>query len=271
MDSSAPPDVFVPTVTVPIGTHSHLFDNLAPMNTYFFYITALDKGQPAFLGDVLESTPSSILSGFPTASTAAPTAPSNLGAVSIATNSITWQWIDNADSEDGFYIYASTGGLVGSAASSPGSGAAVQFVEANLIPGAAYARTVTAFNAYAQSLPSGATSRYTLPNPPVGTAVASAFISSVAISWNANQNDPSALYEIQRTSSASFGQVDFSTMAAGTIFMDTGLAGSATYYYRIRAQNGEGVQSAFDGTVSTRTLPSRVLALRRRRPTAKSL
>ena len=65
-DSVAPADVFVPTVTVPAGTNSYAFANLNGQNTYYFYITAIDKGLPRYLGNALESARSAVVGIMPT-------------------------------------------------------------------------------------------------------------------------------------------------------------------------------------------------------------
>lgn len=257
-DTSAPQNIFVPTVTVPAGTTFYAFNNLVKDNTYYFYVTVLDKGQPQFLGNILESSPSSVVSGYPPPVNT----PSNLGAVSIGTNTITWQWTDNANNEDRFDLFSDTGGFVGTAAASAGTGGTVQFVESNLTPNASYARYVMAFNGVAPSLASNTTARYTLANAPTGTAFTAVFSSSVVLNWSANSNDPATVYTVQRTSaSAGFGQVDFQTEVAGLTFTDTGLSGSTTYFYRVYAQNGEGVVTAFDNTASTRTQTSPITGL----------
>ncbi len=256
MDSTSPGDVYIPTVTVPVGTNNYTFTNLVAQNTYFFYVTALDKGQPAFLGNVLESTPSSTVNAFPTAIISSPTAPTNFGAVAIATNSITWQWLDNANNETGFRLYSSTGMLIATLGSSPGTGASAQYTETGLSPNVSYSRYVVAFEASLDSLPSGTTARFTLANPPSGTNFTAVFSSSVILNWTANNNSAGTVYNVQRSSDAAFVQIAFQTTVTALTFADANLFGNTTYFYRVRAENGEGTASGFDNVISTKTLQS---------------
>ncbi len=261
VDTWAPGDVFVPTVTVPLGTNNYNFTSLVPLNTYFFYVTALDKGQPTFLGNILESATSTIVSGYPTGVVSPPAAPSNLTGTSIATNTLTWQWQDNASNENGFTLYTSTRGLIATVGASTGAGLSVQYIETGLAPNVSYSRYVIASNASGNSLPSGTTTRYTLANPPTTTAFTSVQNSNITLSWSGNNNGAGTVYAVERSTTPGFVPIGLQSTVSGLAYSDTGLSGKTTYYYRVRAQNGENVPTSFDNAVSTLTPPTIVTGL----------
>ena len=108
-DTSAPADVFAASVTLPSGTTYFAFNNLVQNNTYFFYVTALDRGLPAFLGDVLESPPSAVVSAYPPASPAPPVV-LNLTATA-GDMQVTLDWDDSTDpTVAGYFLYRSLSG-----------------------------------------------------------------------------------------------------------------------------------------------------------------
>ena len=116
-----------------------------------------------------------------------------------------------------------------------------------------------------QSLYGGSTSSTTAPSAPSGLTAAAASASptsSIAMSWADNATNESG-YNVERSSDgASFSQR--AQLAAGaTSYVDTGLASSATYYYRVSAFNSAG-SSAYSNVASgvtqastpTTTVPS---------------
>ncbi|OGR86701.1 MAG: hypothetical protein A3A86_07870 [Elusimicrobia bacterium RIFCSPLOWO2_01_FULL_60_11] len=107
MDSQEPQDIFIPTVTAPSGTTFYAFNDLISDNTYYFYVTALDKGLPAFLGDVLESAPSSVVSAVPV-STIAPVSPIQGLMATPGDRQVALDWDDSTDpSVAGYFVYRS--------------------------------------------------------------------------------------------------------------------------------------------------------------------
>jgi len=80
--------------------------------TYYYHIVGVDQGvvsTPSFVGNALESVTFDTVTAR-----VAISSPSNLVALSVATNSVTWQWTDNSSAESGFRIYSSIRLPVGS-------------------------------------------------------------------------------------------------------------------------------------------------------------
>ncbi|MBI2119906.1 MAG: T9SS type A sorting domain-containing protein [Elusimicrobia bacterium] len=182
--------------------------------------------------------------------------PTNLVASSISTNSITWAWTDNNSSEDGFRIYSSTGGIMGSIGASLGIGT-TQFVENNnnLTPNTTYARYVKSFTGSEESLASNTTARYTLSNPVTGSSLANTHITSTTVSWAANNNPSGTPYQVQYSSYSAFTITSSSVTSLLSAILQN-IQANTTYYIRVRSQNNEGTYSDFDTTLTTMTLPS---------------
>jgi hypothetical protein len=201
-------------------------------------VTAIDKGLPSFLGNAVEGPASAVSTGTPTG--AIPNAPSALQAVSITSDTITWQWTDNATDENGFRLTSSTGGVIADLGASPGTGLTVQFTETNLAVNTLYTRTVKAYNLAGDSLSSNTTARYTLARPATGTALTAAFISSATLTWGANGNTGGTTYEIQISTNAGFVAAT-SRYVVGLSSALQSLSSHTSYYFRIRSLNGESV------------------------------
>src|SRR5439155_748541 len=122
--------------------------------------------------------------------------------------------LDRAFTETGFNIYSSSGGLVGTAAASPGTGSVVQWTETGLTPGAQYQRYAVAV-ANGESAPSNSASRYTLANPPYGLTTSTATGSSISLLWNANNNASGTRFLVERATAVAgpFGLVANITVA----------------------------------------------------------
>jgi len=178
--------------------------------------------------------------------------PSSFVGVSVTTETITWQWTDTSLIETGFRIYSSTGGIMGSTGSASGSGSTAQWTETSLTLNTSYQRYVVAFVGATESDPSNSASTYTLANPPSNLVNSTATTSSITLAWNANNNSSGTRYILEQGTSASgpFTQIaDITT----TTFVDTSLAEFTTYTYRLKARNGEGIDSS---TITFTTTPT---------------
>lgn len=241
-------------VIISTTSNSYLDTQVTNEVDYYYCVVGVDKGitsSPPFYGNALESITWSTVTAKPI-NINVPFSPSNLQPVFISPTAILWQWQDRSTNETGFRIYASTGGLVNEIASSTGSGSLVQFTETNLIPNIYFSRFVRAFNANGESLSSNTTARFTLSNPPANTALSNVQFTSATISWSSNSNSTQTIYEVQRSASPDFSQVNLATTTLNSL-STLNLSSNTTYYFRVRAQNGEGVFTVFDSTVTALT------------------
>ncbi|MBD3271324.1 MAG: hypothetical protein GF384_02150, partial [Elusimicrobia bacterium] len=181
-------------------------------------------------------------------------APTNHGAVVLGTDSMKWLWDDNSDNETGYRVYATTGGLI-SGNLDPDD---TYYIRTDLSANTSYQTYVVAFgdDTY-ESLASNTTKYYTLTNDPDGLSVVAVYKSSVTVEWNGNGG---SYYEVVTASDTDYSVgVDTITLTGeATTFFS--LDSYTTYYFKVRAFNGDDIATLFTGSISTRTLPSNVPA-----------
>ncbi|MBI4669642.1 MAG: fibronectin type III domain-containing protein [Elusimicrobia bacterium] len=173
-----------------------------------------------------------------------PSSPGSFGGSVLGTSSITWTWA-NVSYEDGFKVISSSdGNMSGNLAANN-----LSFTETNLSTNTAYTRRVMAFNIGGASSSTAAT-LYTLAAPPTGFAFVEVGVSSLTVSWGANDNSLGTSYRIDRWTAG--GSTTTMTITVTSATLD-GLFSSTTYYLTIRAVNGDGVSTPSGITLSTMT------------------
>ncbi len=93
----------------------------------------------------------------------------------------------------------------------------------------------------------------TAPAAPSGLSAAAASSSVIDLSWSDNSNDE-ASFNIERSLDGSSFSTLISVGADATSYSDTGLSADTTYWYRVNAENANGV-SAWSNTASATTPP----------------
>ncbi|MDI6641707.1 MAG: fibronectin type III domain-containing protein, partial [Elusimicrobiota bacterium] len=96
-------------------------------------------------------------------------------------------------------------------------------------------------------------STHTLCNVPTDAIFTAVYISSISVSWSANNNSDSTLYEVNWSSAANFAFTSSSFTYSLTHLL-TCLSPNVTYYCRIRAKNLDEVYSNYSSDISTSTL-----------------
>ncbi|MBI4669782.1 MAG: fibronectin type III domain-containing protein, partial [Elusimicrobia bacterium] len=227
----------LPTATTPYteitatSTIRYIDVNVLPDTTYYYAITAIDqagqKSPPTFWTLLI---------------------PAAIAGSAVSDTSILWQWPD-VEGESGYRIYSSTGG---SALIELSSGS-VYWLEKGLAVNAPYGRVLRAFDAQGEAQSSFVAQRHTLARPPMNLEVSSVTETRASLAWQENGNSTSTIYAVFRSPD---GQA-YSEVASGitvTTFTAAGLNHSTTYYFKVRAENGDGVTTSFTQVVSTRTL-----------------
>jgi len=205
---------------------------LASGTTYYYKVSAVDNSNQ-------ESALSSAISI---------NAFTGLLGQAISTTSILWQWNSIASAES-YRIYASTGGAM-LAQLSPST---TMYLETNLTPNTQYNRVYRSVVSGNELSSSGASAIYTLANIPAALSVASVSASSAQLQWDSNSNPQGTIYKVQYSSnSVSFEELA-ANITAGSVTVNS-LSDLTTYYFKVRAKNGDDIASGFSNTVSTRTL-----------------
>lgn len=191
------------------------------------------------------------------ASPSRPMAPSALAVRGRTANSITLQWQDMSDNEDGFRIEYRAG--LGTWLTGPLVGAGItSAMVSNLAPGTTYEFRAAATNGPLISTKTSVISAKTLDSPampagePYNLRVGRAFHDRIVLEWQDNALNETA-FNIYR----SLVPTELGTLLSAPVnsvsFTDTGLTANTLYYYRIQAVNGA-VAGDLSAQISRRTL-----------------
>jgi len=212
---------------------------LAELTTYYFRVRALSLENIATAWDVVVSTKTK---------QTPPAAPTGLSVSGRTTSSISWSWTDNATNELGYRVRRSSDNTD---LSGPLPANSASWTQPGLSPNEFQSVYVEAYRDQSQA-DSNATSAYASANPPTATAVAAVYYTSATVSWSDGGNPPGTVYRAE-TSPAN---VAYTELYAGTALFAAAvsLPEYATVFFRVRAENGDGIVTAYDAVVSTTTL-----------------
>jgi hypothetical protein len=176
-----------------------------------------------------------------------PPAPSAFAGTAQSTSSILWTWNDNASNETGYRVMSGASNLSGDLA----AGTSL-WLQTGLGVGASTGPlSAQAFNSTGTAN-SGTASRYTLANAPGTPSASGVFTTSATISWAANGNPGSVVYQLERSTGGAYAII---MSSAAVSFLDTTLTPSVTHYYRALALNGDSVATVYTATGSAVALP----------------
>ena len=222
-------------------TTSYRDSGLKGFTTYNYTVIALDS-------EGLESGPSAPAQAT-TLDATPPTMPSNLAATATGTTTIGLTWAASADPETGVASY-----LVFRNGSQIGSTSQTTYQDTGLGPSTTYVYRVRAVNGDGlESSLSNEASATTLdatePSTPTNLVATPADTDRIDLNWTASSDPESGIagYRIFRDGSQ-VGQT------AQTSFSDTGLSPATEYEYRVRAVNGDGLQSGLSDPATATTL-----------------
>ncbi len=178
-----------------------------------------------------------------------PIAPSGFVGTAQSTSTILWSWTDNASTELGFRVMAGPANVSGDLAANTTlwlqTGLTVNTSSGSLL--------VQAFNSTGTAN-SGALTRYSLADVPTGLGSLAVFQTSATVTWTAG-NPAGTVFELERSTGGGFALAYSSITAAYT---DTTLAAASTYYYQVRAFNGNALATAYASSITIVTSPTPV-------------
>ncbi len=157
---------------------------------------------------------------------------------------ITWTWLDNSVTESGFQVFRATP-LVSLSGLLPAN--LGEWTQTGLTPNTSAQIIVRATNTYGSNDSLASPIAYSLAAPPVGTALLSSAGTSATLSWSANGNPEGTRFRLEK----SVDGVLFSLVSIGTVTQAVagGLVDGATNYFRVRAENGDGISTGYDLTL----------------------
>jgi len=241
---------FVQIASLALNTRSYSSTGLAASTTYYYRVRASKNGAYSTYSNVASAR---TLSSAPTGTI--PAAPSNLIAASPSSTQITLAWTDNSSNETAFRVERAL------AAGGPwvyiGATALTGYGDSGLLASTLYYYRVAAYNSYGTSAYSNTTWATTqaaassLISAPTSLTASVVSSSQINLTWADNSSNETG-FKIERSTSA----VPWAQIATvGTnvrSYSSTGLSGSTTYSYRVRAYGTAG-DSAYSNTASAAT------------------
>ncbi len=240
------------STSITFATQASTF-TLARNTTYYFRVSAYGIGGS-------NSNFSSTVSAR-TSLQAVPSTPTAFTVSAISTASITFAWTDNSDSETSFSVLNSTLGVLTSTVPNVTSVQVSGYSPNSLVMSSG----IIASNSFGASTASIFITSYTLANPPASLRFNTVNANNVSISWSSNTNPSSVIYEISLSTddfvfaSGISTPTPFSSALTSTSASISSLSSGGTYYFRVRARNGDGVVTSFAASITTVTTPSTVV------------
>jgi hypothetical protein len=172
-------------------------------------------------------------------------APTQLYSVNITSNSIQWQWVDESTIETGYRVLQANGLNSLSGDLPPNT---TWWVQTGMGGNEASKVLVQAVNGNQTFNSDQSAIAYTLAHTPTDTAIAFSSATSIDLTWSANNNSPATIYRVDK----SLNGISFSEVFVGTTtHASLTLSEDVTNYFRVRAQNGNGLRSSYDTVIST--------------------
>ncbi len=220
--------------TITTTETSYTWTDLIPATTYYWQVSA---GNSSGYGEYSE------IVSFETH----PLTPSVLTGTAESTSSIIWSWNDVTDA-DGYYLQDTSDNVVGSATAGD-----LGTTEVGLLANTQYTRHVVAYNGGGNMVPSLDFSVFTLADTPESLAVVKVTGATIRLFWSGD----GTRYAVERASQAAGPWTYIATWednVTTTEYTDTGLPLSTTYWYIVRAYNGDQITTDASGVVSAETL-----------------
>jgi len=184
----------------------------------------------------------------------------NIAGTVLSTTSVSWTWnVGSLTKADGYALFSSSNNVFISTAALDDP---ATFIQSNLMPNTPSSIKVGGFNIGGYSpdsdLVEGATV-YTYANAPANLSVTYASFETAALEWSPEGNSSETIYEVTIAEDSGFTinvstPIPFNDNYTSTSATINQLSPNLVYYFRVRAQNGDGVNTNYSNTASTVTV-----------------
>jgi len=175
--------------------------------------------------------------------------PTNFRAFQIWTSSITWYWTDNeGGSADGYRILNSTDGIVKDSLSP----SATSWTETGLFPDTQFTRYAEVYRGTMTAV-SVSTTVYTAASIPSGLSSPTQGETTLTLSWSGD----GTRYAVERSTDGTIWNyiAQWDNGITAESYADSSLSTGVTYWYRVRAYNGNSLITEPSASISTSTVP----------------
>jgi len=162
-----------------------------------------------------------------------PSSPEAFLGTAESTSSIRWSW-SNVANEDGYYLHDAAHVVKGSTGVN-----VISTVETGLSANTQYTRHVNAYNSNG-SAESSDYSRYTWANAPAVSAFSNITPKSIRAVWTANGNPAGTQYQCENSTNNTTSE-----WTTASSWDSTGLSPNTNYTFRVKARNGDQVETSW--------------------------
>jgi hypothetical protein len=246
---------FIQIASLAANVKTYSSTGLAAGTTYYYRVRASMKNGTYSTYSNVASARTTSLAPTPTPPPSGiPIAPINLICATISSSQINLGWTDRSTNETAFKVERAT------AAAGPwtyiGATTAIGYGDSGLLAARTYYHRVQAYNAYGNSAYTNTSVCTTqggtgVPAAPTGLTATAVSLSQIKLTWADTSSNESGFKIERSTATAPWAQIG-TTGANVASFASTGLTGSTTYSYRVRATSTAG-DSAYSNTASATT------------------
>ncbi len=228
----------------PGNLEAHVVTGLLPDTTYFFALRSLNVSQILSPVDTNTATPGQQVFAKTSPSILPP---SSFSGIALSTESIQWTW-STVSSATTYQVYSHPTNTLLQTVNAPNT----SWTETGLSINTAYTRKVRAADLLSVTPASPVATVYTAANSPTNLVFSTVTSNTMTLSWSANGNPAGTSYALERSlDGVAFNAVSTTT---ATSLQQTGLLVNTTYYFRLRAVNGDGIVTAYTPTIFAPTL-----------------
>jgi hypothetical protein len=181
----------------------------------------------------------------------------NLAAAeSASTTSIRWNWsLNTVDNANGFAVFSASDVFITTVPFPSPLSAPATYYQTGLLPNTPSAIKVGCYNIGGFSDPStyavAQSTVYTKANPPKDLAVTYASFDTVDLAWDGSNNNPDyTAYQVEISTYSDFSEyatiMSFVNNYKLTTLTIRNLEPNWRYYFRVKARNGNGVETVYD-------------------------
>ncbi|GAA4410856.1 hypothetical protein GCM10023187_35970 [Nibrella viscosa] len=206
---------------------------LDPATRYYYRLRAVNQGGPSAYSNTADATTADV----------APTAPARLVAQAISFSQINLQWADLSNNETRFDIERSTDGTTFTKIAEVPAGT-IAYQSTGLNGSTRYFYRVRAVNAVGPSAYSNIADATTpaapVPDAPKNLKAVPLDFDLIRLTWDPLSGNATGV-TVERSTSPTTGFVEIGKQSASSPeFFDREILAIATYYYRVKATNGNG-------------------------------
>jgi hypothetical protein len=180
-------------------------------------------------------------------------APASITGTPLGTSSITWTWSSVAGPIGGYDVYQSSSDVFLGTAPVAGP----SFLQGGLQPNTTGSLAVAAYTLSGDGPLIYSATFYTLAAPPTGLSFSSVTASSLNLIWSQSNNAFGTVFEVSMSTDDFVNSFSTPVPSSLQVTNDSttinALNAATTYYFRLRAFNGNGIPSGFSAVASTVT------------------